>query len=307
MYGIKKYVPLFLLPVVFTACSSKLIKVGDAHPNTELLSGAESALVFYRMDGDKNIAPTIMVDDRVVGSLLPNRFAQTRACKGMSNVGLIDDSKTEQVVHYNPPITISGSSNVYLKVSESGNGHFSLTQVDEKSAKNDLSAFNAQSHIINRHIPDCIPPTPPAPAPITIIEKPEPIVLQSIHLNADALFVFGKSQLGDMLPKGRAKMDNLAKEIQSSTMNVEKLKVSGYTDRLGADALNMKLSHARAQTVADYLRTHGVMIPMEAVGYGKADPVTTWCKGPRSAKLIECLQPDRRVIVDLIGQKTLSK
>lgn len=165
-----------------------------------------------------------------------------------------------------------------------------------------------QLTIINQHnIPDSTPPAPPAPAPITIIEKSDPIVLQRIDLSADALFAFGKSQLGNMFPKGRGKLDELAKEIQSSNINVEKLKISGYTDRLGSNALNMKLSQARAQTVVDYFKAHGIAIPMEAVGYGSSSPITTWCKGPRSAKLIECLQPDRRVSIELIGQKTLSK
>lgn len=308
----KVFLPLLLLSIVFTACSSKLIRARESHPNSELLSSNEAELVLYRTNGDKNYVPMIMVDNRVVGSLLPNRFAQTRVRKGMVSVGLVDDLKEEKVVHYNPPMAINGSSNVYLRVNEIGNGHFSLTQVDDKIAKNDLSEFNAESHIINRYVSDCTPPAPvplPAPAPITIIQKSEPIVLQRINLSADALFSFGKSHLEDMLPKGRAKLDALAKEIQLSTVNIEKLTISGHTDRLTQSKSfdNGELSYKRAKTVADYLQSKGIQFPMEAIGKGSSEPVTTWCKGPRSAKLIECLQPDRRVSVDLIGQKTIAK
>lgn len=307
---VKNFLIILTLPVIFAACSSQLIRTGESHPNTELLSSNESALIFYRMDGDKNFAPTIMVDNRVVGSLLPNRFAQTRVCKGNANIGFTDALKGAQTVQYNPPMTFNGSDNVYVKVNETSDGHFSLTQIDDKSAKDDLAKLNAESHVINRHNPDCttpIPEAPPAPAPIVIVEQAESIVLQCVNLSSDALFAFGKSQLEDMFPKGRMELDALVQKIQSDTMNVERLKVSGYTDRLGSDALNMKLSQARAQTVADYLRTRGVTIPIEVVGYGSSNPITTWCKGPKSAKLIECLQPDRRVNIDLIGQKIISK
>ena len=53
-----------------------------------------------------------------------------------------------------------------------------------------------------------------------------------------------------------------------------KIQVEGYTDSVGSDALNQKLSENRASTTKDFLISQGVSIDnISAAGYGKADPV----------------------------------
>lgn len=316
MNYIKTYVMLVMLAIVFTACSTsgKLMRPAESHPNLESLSVNESTIIVYRGEGSEAHVPLIMMNDRVVGSLLPNRFAQTRACKGTVEIGLADVMEDDHTVHYNPTMAVRGSGNVYLKVVEKGTGIFTLTEVDEATAKRELAPLASESHIINRHMPDCTPapiapPPPPPPAPVIVmVDKSAPVVLQRIDLSADTLFKFNKSGLQDMLPKGRIELDKLVKEVKATNLEVEKLRIGGHTDRIGSEGYNLKLSKARAQTVADYLKSHSVTIPMEVIGYGEAEPVTTWCVGEKATpKLIECLQPDRRVTVDLMGQKTLSE
>ena len=53
-----------------------------------------------------------------------------------------------------------------------------------------------------------------------------------------------------------------------------KIQVEGYTDSVGSDDLNQKLSDNRASTTKDFLIKQGVSIDnISAAGYGKADPV----------------------------------
>jgi outer membrane protein OmpA-like peptidoglycan-associated protein len=53
-----------------------------------------------------------------------------------------------------------------------------------------------------------------------------------------------------------------------------KLQVEGYTDSVGSDDYNQKLSENRADSVKDFLVAQGVaMDNISAAGYGKADPV----------------------------------
>ena len=53
-----------------------------------------------------------------------------------------------------------------------------------------------------------------------------------------------------------------------------KLQVEGYTDNIGSEEYNQKLSEERADSVRDYLVTEGVAQPnISAAGYGKSDPV----------------------------------
>jgi OOP family OmpA-OmpF porin len=76
---------------------------------------------------------------------------------------------------------------------------------------------------------------------------------------------------------------------------------------LGSAAYNQRLSVRRAEAVKNYLVTSGGVSPakISATGKGLTEPVTKPedCRGPRTAKLIACLQPDRRVEVEVTGTR----
>ena len=125
---------------------------------------------------------------------------------------------------------------------------------------------------------------------------------ETITLKADALFRFDRSAAKDILPAGRAELDALAGKLSSGYARIDRIDLEGHTDRLGSDAYNQRLSQARADTVMRYLKNRGVQAPMTAKGMGESHPVTTGCRGEvATAKLIACLQPDRRVEVHITG------
>jgi OOP family OmpA-OmpF porin len=80
--------------------------------------------------------------------------------------------------------------------------------------------------------------------------------------------------------------------------------VSGHTDRIGTDAYNQKLSERRSDAVRDYLVSKGVpKDKVETVGLGEKQPVTgNNCQQKNQKELIACLQPDRRVEVEVKGE-----
>ena len=84
--------------------------------------------------------------------------------------------------------------------------------------------------------------------------------------------------------------------------------VTGHSDRIGSHAYNMKLSTRRAEAVSAYL-VQSAGIPaakMLSKGVDGADPVTKPgdCKGSKVSKaLIACLQPDRRVELEVVGTR----
>jgi OmpA-OmpF porin, OOP family len=115
------------------------------------------------------------------------------------------------------------------------------------------------------------------------------------------LFDFDKSVLK---PEGQAVLD---REIVSRIKEVQKLElvlVTGHTDRLGSQSYNQKLSERRAAAVAAYLASKGVAKDkIETLGMGKTQPVPgVVCEQKNRKELIACLQPHRRVEVEVKGE-----
>ncbi len=105
-----------------------------------------------------------------------------------------------------------------------------------------------------------------------------------------------------MLPGGKERIAQIAERLKRYQF-IDGLIVSGHTDRLGSDQHNDALSARRASTVLKALESMGVKSAQtNASGKGKREPVTTSCSNslPR-AKLIDCLQPDRRVAIEVTG------
>lgn len=123
---------------------------------------------------------------------------------------------------------------------------------------------------------------------------------EKITVAADALFDFNKSVLR---PEGKAKIDEVV--AKSGKLNLEVVIVVGHTDRIGGKEFNQRLSERRAAAVKDYMVSKG--IPANRVyteGKGLTQPVTKPDQCPNKlgrAKLIACLQPDRRADIEMIG------
>jgi outer membrane protein OmpA-like peptidoglycan-associated protein len=86
---------------------------------------------------------------------------------------------------------------------------------------------------------------------------------------SDVLFDFNKYTLKPDAREKLAKVSGILLSYPGLTLQVE-----GYTDNIGSDEYNQKLSEERADSVAGYLQTEGVaQTNISAQGYGKTNPV----------------------------------
>jgi outer membrane protein OmpA-like peptidoglycan-associated protein len=90
----------------------------------------------------------------------------------------------------------------------------------------------------------------------------------TITLRTDVLFKFAKSNL---TPRASSILSQLAPKIKSRA--VGPVKVTGYTDSIGTDQVNIPLSHARAAAVVAALKPNLPGVTFEANGLGSSDPV----------------------------------
>jgi OOP family OmpA-OmpF porin len=145
-------------------------------------------------------------------------------------------------------------------------------------------------------------PAPAAPQQVAALTPPAPKpVAEKLTLDADTLFDFDKATLR---PAGRDALDTFVGNLKD--VSPETIMTIGHADRIGSDAYNQRLSEQRVATVKVYLISKGVEAArIYTEGKGETQPVTKAgdCAGPKSAKVIACLQPDRRVDIEVIGTK----
>ena len=152
----------------------------------------------------------------------------------------------------------------------------------------------------------------PVPAPALMAKAdqpvpavtPQPVVVpvvarERMTFDADALFDFDKAELR---PAGRLALNEFLGKMKGIEAGM--VTTDGHADRFGSEGYNQLLSERRAQAVKTYLVSQGVDASrVRAEGHGEMQPVTKAgeCAGARTNKVIACLQPDRRVEIEVTG------
>ncbi len=139
--------------------------------------------------------------------------------------------------------------------------------------------------------PEAKPPAKPAMLNVEL-----KIELQGIEFNKVPLTEENKKELDAFLDK----------EVKPLT-TIGAIIITGHTDRIGSVAYNKKLSEKRALFAKDYIVSKGYdqkLIFWEGKGKAQPIPVTKFCENKMKRKqLIECLAPNRRVTVEVVGTK----
>jgi outer membrane protein OmpA-like peptidoglycan-associated protein len=150
-------------------------------------------------------------------------------------------------------------------------------------------------------------PRPPEPrqyseaerSPAKIIPPPRAEALaplpESITISAKELFKFDSAKLHEPQPR----LEEIAEALKRNPQ-IKEIHINGYTDRIGTDEYNDRLSEMRANAVKDYFTAHGVAADrIVAAGRGSANPVVQ-CNDEDRDALIKCLEPNRRVEIEPI-------
>jgi len=150
--------------------------------------------------------------------------------------------------------------------------------------------------------PAAAPQPQAVPAPPPPVAKPQPEAPKKpaiVNLASTELFEFNKAVL---TKEARAKIDTEVVAKLGDLRDVRYIIVNGHADRLGSTQYNQKLSEKRADAVRAYLVSKGVAADkVETLGFGKTLPVKS-CPDQKERKgLIECLSPNRRVVVEVQG------
>jgi len=154
--------------------------------------------------------------------------------------------------------------------------------------------------LVPKPAPKPVPAAAPAPAPKPApAAKPAPAKPKVLRITSTELFDFNKSALND---RAKSLLDTEVVGKLGGFATIQFINVNGHTDRLGSPQYNQKLSEKRADAVKAYLVSKGVDgSKIETYGFGKTLPVKS-CPDQKDRKaLIACLEPNRRVEVEVQG------
>jgi OOP family OmpA-OmpF porin len=137
------------------------------------------------------------------------------------------------------------------------------------------------------------PAPEPAPVPVVAAEPCKP-TFETITLSAEKLFAFDNSK---MQAGAKPILDEVVEKLKAHP-EFKLVVVEGHTDRIGSAEYNKNLSGKRATDVKNYLVSQGVDASrLQVIAKGESEPVVA-CDGVKNRKaLIECLQPNRRVVI----------
>jgi type VI secretion system protein ImpL len=126
--------------------------------------------------------------------------------------------------------------------------------------------------------------------------------IETITLESDTLFAFGRADFQSLQVEGQRQLSAIAGKLLS-TPNIGKIVIAGHADQLGDPQSNLRVSQQRADTIKTYLIGKGVPARLvDAVGEGSSKPLVKCDMQLARADLIQCLEPNRRVEIEVRAQ-----
>ena len=125
-----------------------------------------------------------------------------------------------------------------------------------------------------------------------------------VSYTAEVLFAFNDDRLGGDALK---RLDELTQRLV--VMEIDTITAAGHADVIGSSHYNQLLSARRVWAVRDYLAARGITLELVRLeAKGDREPTAadacgfTGLEQDSKAKLIACLQPDRRVKLEVTGR-----
>lgn len=269
-------------------------------PSATLAS--QSRILVYRTNDSAGLkgATSVFVNGEYHTSLVPGGYSQLCMQPGQVEIGARQFQVGRTAKDSYDALTairLQPAQNQYLAVYQEA-GRPVLKPVPAAQALKEIGSTRLQMHTISRVTkgrecvlaPEGETVTPKAPA--------------QYALSGDALFAFGKSNAAGLTQEGLTAIDKLMGSIRNEYDNIQHIHVIGHADPLGSPAANERLSAERANTVRRYIERVGrIPARITAEGRGARQPVVTTCATVASASAIACNQPNRRVVVEVIGQR----
>jgi OmpA-OmpF porin, OOP family len=159
--------------------------------------------------------------------------------------------------------------------------------------------------VLNPKLVEVFRPMATVTPSVVVLGSKDMAMSEIIRLSSDVIFTNNIPGSSDILSDGRSQLDKLVARLKKQYERIDMIAVTGHTDRLDKDDTHGKvLSTVRAATIRDYLIGKG-MSPdvVRSYGAGKVQPLVQCDDKLTHSELAKCLQPNRRVEIEIVGEK----
>lgn len=275
---------------------ARLEVLGERYAQGPAVASSQSRIVLYRSADSRDGATSIFVDDRYHDSLVPSAWSQLCYRSGAVELAVrhVQAATRPAKDRYDTitALTLQPGQVHYLRVGTANNRPV-LQPVAAAQALQEMTNTREQVHTVSRVAQECLETA----APVAVVGQP-------YTLAADTLFAFDRSDRAGMTATGTRAIDLLLVNIQRDYSRVDRVHLVGHADPLGQPERNERLAIERANTVRDYItQKRQLQAPMTAEGRGSREPVVRHCGPAATAQAIACNLPNRRVVVEVTGQR----
>lgn len=279
---------------------------GNAFSTPQLAPTTQARVYAYRTPDVRNVQPiNVYLNGRYHASMLRGGYTEFCLQPGAIKIQTaVDDasqmhSGKDQIGQAFAP---QAGQVLYLRLDEGAGNRASVQTVPEQQALGEIRRTARLQHTISR-----APAAQECSTDLTTPPKalPQPAAAPSVPpreyaLETDALFEFGKAELK---AQGYNAMETLIQKVRQDYTQIERIRVTGYTDAIGPVALNKKLSQARADAVAARLQMRGLkpIRGFQAEGRWSLELEKTNCKDSPTPANKACHAPNRRVVILVYG------
>jgi OOP family OmpA-OmpF porin len=284
--------------------------LGEGFKVPRMLAKEQTRLVFYRLSTDTSSGvASVYINGVYQASLQSGAFTELCMPPATVEVGarmVTNGAQSRDEMDVVNSLILKGGDDLFVRVSEPTTGRAAFVAVKPEQALPELVKLRAQQHTVSR-VPNsqvCQDAPKVATPPVKAPAKETSMKVQTITLEADALFDFGKSDVASIPPKGHRILNHLVDRIKSEFGRGDRVRIQivGYADSFGSDATNMRLSKERAAAIKAYFVQGGLSASsIKTDGRGDHGRVITTCGTKLTPENVACNKPNRRVVVTVFG------
>lgn len=263
----------------------------------------QSRILVYRSSDSTGLngATSVFINGEYHTSLVPGGYGQLCLEPGSIEIGARQSKVGRTAKDSYDTLTstrLLAGQNQYFAVYEEA-ARPVLKPVPAAQALKEMASARLQMHTVSRVSKAQTCAQGPTTAPLLV-----PAMPQQFALSGDALFAFGRSDASGLTREGLSAIDELVGRLRNDYMHINHIHVVGHADPLGSVSANERLSAERAQTVRQHIeRVSQISARITSEGRGSRQLVVRNCGATATPAAIACNQPNRRVVVEVTGQR----